>query len=250
MVLRVVAGALHRFGQEETGEAVSQFGDLPLPGADVLGIADDASVSAELLDLLLDVVDLGLDLRESMARGLGTILGLGSTTRWVLRHARSPCAGEIGKRRLSAGVGERQIPKATYSSGMLLCRYVGLGVLGRNLHVLGKLLIAVRGPEVCGGPVAAWTRGRLRRGAACRPGGTTRLSPWYGAGGAGSADLVGRRVKTSRDPWKRVSNISEKGTDRRFSACSPEEMGTFPTATSLSQNGRSIRPGSSSTSVS
>jgi transposase len=57
-----------------------------------------------------------------MARGLGTILGLGSTTRWVLRHARSPCAGEIGKRRLSAGVGERPIPKATYSFGMLLFR--------------------------------------------------------------------------------------------------------------------------------
>ena len=121
-ILRVVAGALHRFGQEEAGESVGQIGDLPLPGADVLGIADDASGSAELLDLLLDVVDLGLDLRESMARVLETVLGLGSTTRWVLRHARSPCAGEIGKRRLSAGVGERPIPKATYSFGMLLCR--------------------------------------------------------------------------------------------------------------------------------
>src|SRR3954467_12181987 len=119
-VLRMVAGALHRFGQEEAGEAVGQFGDLPLPGADVLGIADDARVTAELLDLLLDVVDLGLDLREAMARGLGTILGIGSTTRSVLRHARSPWAGAIGKRRLSAGVGERPIPKATYSSGMLL----------------------------------------------------------------------------------------------------------------------------------
>src|SRR3954467_6311583 len=111
-VLRMVAGALHHFGQEEAGEAVGQFGDLPLPDADVLGISEDASVSAELLDLLLDVVDLGLDLRESMARQRGTILGLGPTARWVLRHARSPWAGEIGKRRLSAGGGGGEKPKA------------------------------------------------------------------------------------------------------------------------------------------
>jgi hypothetical protein len=61
------------------------------------------------------------------------------------------------------------------------CRYVGLGVLGRNLHVLDKLLVA-RGPAVCGGPVAARTRGRLRRGAARSSDGTTTFPPGYGTG--------------------------------------------------------------------
>jgi transposase, IS5 family len=31
------------------------------------------------------------------------------------------------------------------------CRYVGLGVLGRNLHVLGKLLIAREDPKCVAG---------------------------------------------------------------------------------------------------
>jgi hypothetical protein len=111
---------LHSFGQEKAGESVGQLEDLPLPGANVLGLADDVSVTAELLDLLLDVMDLGLDFRKSMARGLGSLLGLGSPLRLVRRHARSPGAGEIGKRRLSANAGERQILEDTYSFGMLL----------------------------------------------------------------------------------------------------------------------------------
>src|SRR5512135_2595894 len=119
-VLRLVDGPLHGLGQEKIGESVGQLEDLPLPSANVLGIADDASVTAELLDLLLDVMDGGLDFRKSTARGLGTLLGLGSPPRLMLRHARSPGAGEIGKRRLSASAGERQIPESTYSFGMLL----------------------------------------------------------------------------------------------------------------------------------
>ena len=97
-VLRLVAGTLHGFGQQEAGQALGQFRDLPLPGANVLSIADYAWVSAEMLDLLLDLPDLGLDLRESIARRLGIRLGLWPSARWVLRHARSPCPGNIGKR--------------------------------------------------------------------------------------------------------------------------------------------------------
>ena len=58
------------------------------------------------------------------------------------------------------------------------CRYVGLGILGRNLQVLGKLLIA-RGAEVRGGAVAARPhRGLSWSARPQRRGGTMASTPW------------------------------------------------------------------------
>ena len=50
-------------------------------------------------------------------------------------------AGEIGERRLSAGVGERQVPEATYSSGMLLMRTERGGEHDEIAQELGKLKV-------------------------------------------------------------------------------------------------------------
>ena len=58
------------------------------------------------------------------------------------------------------------------------CRYVGLGILGRNLQVLGKLLIG-RGAEVRGGAVAARPhRGLSWSARPQRRGGTMASTPW------------------------------------------------------------------------
>ena len=59
------------------------------------------------------------------------------------------------------------------------CRYVGLGILGRNLQVLGKLLIVRRGAEVRGGAVAARPhRGLSWSARPQRRGGTMASTPW------------------------------------------------------------------------
>ena len=112
------------------------------------------------------------------------------------------------------------------------CRYVGLGVLGRNLHVLGKSLIAradpkceagrsrrrARLPETRSGSQAGWNHALIV---------VVRLGCAAGIGRFGRlASGTGHR---SAKMW--LEHIRDR-PGRRFSAACPEELGTFPTATS------------------
>ena len=60
-----------------------------------------------------------------------------------------------------------------------VCRYVGLGILGRNLQVLGKLLIAREDPKCVAGQSRRRPQHGLRRSARPqRRGGTMASPPW------------------------------------------------------------------------
>ena len=75
-----------------------------------------------------------------------------------------------------------------------------------------------RPPEAWSGPQVGWDHDVVAvvRGG-CAP---------------GSADSVGWPVEPGLNQWKaRIEHIRDR-PGRRFSACGPEEMGTFPTATS------------------
>ena len=67
-------------------------------------------IAAFGFDLLLDVLDLGPDLREAIPRLLWGLLWMSPLAGFALGHGRSPCDGSVGKRRLSAGVWEKRNP--------------------------------------------------------------------------------------------------------------------------------------------
>lgn len=73
-ILRVVERGLHGLGQQEGSQAIGQFADRAFPRLEILGGADEARVAAFGLDLLLDVLDLGPDLGESIARLLRSVV--------------------------------------------------------------------------------------------------------------------------------------------------------------------------------
>ena len=83
---------------------------VALQGLEVLGGADHAPIAAFGFDLLLDVLDLGPDLREAIPRLLWGLLWMSPLAGFALGHGRSPCDGSVGKRRLSAGVWEKRNP--------------------------------------------------------------------------------------------------------------------------------------------
>src|SRR5208282_2427028 len=79
-------------------------------GLEVFGSADHAPIAAFGFDLLLDVLDLGPDLREAIPRLLWGLLWVSPLAGFALGHGSSPCDGSVGKRRLSAGVREKRNP--------------------------------------------------------------------------------------------------------------------------------------------
>src|SRR5208282_3131846 len=81
-----------------------------LQGLEVFGGADHAPIAAFGFDLLLDVLDLGPDLREAITRLLWGLLWKSPLAGFALGHGRSPCDGSVGKRRLSAGMWEKRNP--------------------------------------------------------------------------------------------------------------------------------------------
>ena len=72
------------------------------------------SPSASPFDLLLDVLDLGPDLREAIPRLLWGLLWMSPLAGFALGHGRSPCDGSVGERRLSAGVWEKRNPASRH----------------------------------------------------------------------------------------------------------------------------------------
>src|SRR5208337_1118568 len=109
-VLRVVESDLRRLGHQEGRQSVGQCRDRALQGLEVFGGADHAPIAAFGFDLLLDVLDLGPDLREAIPRLLWGLLWMSPLAGFALGHGRSPCDGSVGKRRLSTGVWEKRNP--------------------------------------------------------------------------------------------------------------------------------------------
>ena len=109
-VRRVVESDLRRLGHQEGRQSVGQCRDRALQGLEVFGGADHAPITAFGFDLLLDVLDLGPDLREAIPRLLRGLLWKSPLAGFALGHGRSPCDGSVGKRRLSAGVWEKRNP--------------------------------------------------------------------------------------------------------------------------------------------
>jgi hypothetical protein len=109
-VLRVVEGGLRRLGHQEGRQSVGQRRDGALQGREVFGGADHAPPAAFGLDLLLDVLDLGPDLREAIPGLLRGLLWLSPLAGFAHGHGRSPCDGCVGKRRLSTSVWEKRNP--------------------------------------------------------------------------------------------------------------------------------------------
>src|SRR5512135_2458154 len=89
-VLRVVEGGLRRLSHQEGRQSVGQCRDRALHGLEVFGGADHAPITAFGFDLLLDVLDLGADLREAIPRLLWGLLWLSPLAGFALGHGRSP----------------------------------------------------------------------------------------------------------------------------------------------------------------